>query len=64
MLKVLIAIVFIAMLVSLMAGAGFLVRDESQSRRLLVSLKVRISLGVILILLLLYGFYIGELGGA
>lgn len=64
MLKVLIAIVFIAMLISLLAGAGFLVHDDSQSRRLLVSLKVRISLGVVLILLLLYGFYIGELGGA
>lgn len=63
MLEVLIAIVFVAMLVSLMAGAGFLLRDSGQSRRLLTSLKVRVGLAALLIILLLYGFYAGNLGG-
>lgn len=64
MLKFLIALVFLAMLTSLLVGAGFLIRDDSRSRRLLASLKVRISLGVLLILLLLYGFYFGGLSGS
>lgn len=64
MLKALIALVFLAMLTSLLVGAGFLLRDDSQSRRLLISLKVRVTLAALLIALLLYGFYIGELGSA
>ncbi|WP_346798135.1 DUF2909 domain-containing protein [Halomonas sp. Bachu 37] len=61
-LKVLIALVFVAMLVSLVAGANFLLRDDQASRRLLVSLKWRISLGCLLIALLIYGFWFGDLG--
>lgn len=63
MFEALIAIVFLAMLASLLIGAGFLLRDDSQSRRLLTSLKVRVVLAALLIALLLYGFYVGELGG-
>lgn len=62
MLKILIAAVFLAMLTSLLMGAGYLIRDDSQSKRLLTSLKIRVSLAALLIALLLYGFYIGELG--
>ncbi|MFC3285397.1 DUF2909 family protein [Litchfieldella rifensis] len=63
MLKALIALVFLAMLTSLVAGAGFLLRDQSRSRRLLTSLKVRVAMASLLVILLLYGFYIGDLGG-
>ncbi|GGX79672.1 hypothetical protein GCM10007160_03800 [Litchfieldella qijiaojingensis] len=63
MLKALIALVFLAMLTSLAAGAGFLLRDHSRSRRVLISLKVRVALASLLILLLLYGFYLGDLAG-
>ncbi|EPC04316.1 hypothetical protein L861_03070 [Litchfieldella anticariensis FP35 = DSM 16096] len=62
MLKALIALVFLAMLTSLAAGAGFLLRDHSRSRRVLISLKVRVALASLLIALLLYGFYLGDLG--
>lgn len=62
MLKALIALVFLAMVTSLAAGAGFLLRDHSRSRRVLTSLKVRVAMASILIVLLLYGFYIGNLG--
>ncbi|WP_227369610.1 DUF2909 family protein [Halomonas sp. M20] len=62
MLKILIAAVFLAMLTSLLMGAGYLIHDDSQSRRLLTSLKIRVSLATLLILLLLYGFYVGDLG--
>lgn len=61
MLKLLIAITFIAMLVSLAAGAGFLLKDASTSKRTLTSLKLRISLAVVLMLLLIYGFSQGIL---
>ncbi|WP_404297691.1 DUF2909 family protein [Halomonas sp.] len=63
LLKVLIALVFLAMLASLAAGAGFLLRDGAGSRRLLMSLKVRVALTATLLCLLFYGFYAGGLGG-
>ncbi|ERS83864.1 MULTISPECIES: DUF2909 family protein [unclassified Halomonas] len=61
LLKTLIAVVFLAMLTSLAAGAGFLLRDGGASRRLLVSLKLRVALAATLLALLLYGFYAGNL---
>ncbi|HBM29795.1 MAG TPA: DUF2909 domain-containing protein [Halomonas sp.] len=61
-LKLLIAVVFIGMVASLAAGAGFLLRDDSTSRRLLISLKWRIALACLLAALLLIGFLSGELG--
>ncbi|WP_417578740.1 DUF2909 family protein [Nitrincola sp.] len=61
MLKLLIALTFIAMLISLAAGAGFLLKDASASRRTLTSLKLRITLAVILMVLLVYGFSQGIL---
>lgn len=63
LLKVLIALVFLAMLTSLAAGAGFLLRDGAASRRLLISLKLRVALAATLLGLLFYGFYAGGLAG-
>lgn len=63
LLKILIAFVFLAMVTSLAVGAGFLIRDGSRSRRVLVSLKVRVALAATLLALLGYGFYLGDLGG-
>lgn len=61
MLKLLIALTFLAMLISLAAGAGFLLKDASTSKRTLTSLKFRITLAVILMVLLVYGFSQGAL---
>lgn len=61
LLKILIALVFMAMVASLATGAGFLLRDGSGSRRLLISLKVRVCLAALLLALLFYGFYAGSL---
>lgn len=61
LLKILIALVFLAMVVSLAAGASFLIRDGSQSRRVLVSLKIRVALAAMLLALLGYGFTLGDL---
>ena len=62
LLKILIALVFLAMVISLAAGAGFLIRDGGRSRRVLVSLKLRVGLAVLLLALLFVGFYLGDLG--
>lgn len=62
LLKTLIALVFLAMVASLAAGAGFLIKDGGRSRRVLVSLKLRVGLAALLLTLLVYGFYIGDLG--
>lgn len=61
LLKPLIAFVFLAMVASLAAGAGFLIKDGGRSRRVLVSLKLRVGLAALLMTLLVYGFYIGDL---
>lgn len=62
LLKIMIALVFLSMVTSLAVGAGFLVRDGGRSRRVLVSLKVRVALAALLLVLLGYGFYLGDLG--
>lgn len=62
LLKTLIATVFMAIIASVAAGAGFLLRDDARSRRLLLSLKIRIALTLLLLALLLYGFFFGGLG--
>lgn len=48
MLKITILINFFLMLLSLLAAAGFLLKDKPQSQRLLRSLTVRICLAIIL----------------
>jgi hypothetical protein len=62
LLKPLIALVFLAMVASLVAGASFLIKDGGRSRRILVSLKLRVALAALLLALLCYGFYAGHLG--
>ncbi|GGY35311.1 hypothetical protein GCM10011297_05510 [Bacterioplanes sanyensis] len=61
MLHAIIAVLFLIMLASLMAGAGFLLRDNGQSKRLLTSLKWRIGCAVLLVITLIYGFSSGQL---
>ncbi|WP_447046304.1 twin transmembrane helix small protein [Vreelandella sp. H-I2] len=61
-LQLLIAAVFIAMVISLAMGAGFLLRDPGSSRRLLNSLKWRIGLACLLMALIIFGFWSGQLG--
>lgn len=61
-IKVAIVIVFIALVASLITGFVFLLKDESQSRRLWNSLAVRLGLASLLIGLLIYGVFTGQLG--
>ena len=63
MLKLLIAVLFVAVVLSLAAGLLFLLKPKSElaSVRLLTSLKFRIGLTVLLLMLLVWGFATGAL---
>lgn len=61
LIKVVIVAFLIAIVVSLFAGAFFLVKDPSTSKRTLHALTWRVALQVGLILLLVLAFFMGWL---
>ncbi|MDH3977548.1 MAG: twin transmembrane helix small protein [Gammaproteobacteria bacterium] len=61
MLKTLIAIVFLAIIISLGSGLFALVNDKANSKKLVNSLTVRISLSVLLFVLLIIAYMTGML---
>ncbi|WP_271271832.1 twin transmembrane helix small protein [Aliamphritea hakodatensis] len=61
LIKTAILIVLAAVLYSLFSGLYYLIRDQGASHRTLHALSVRIALTVLLLTLLIYGFYSGEL---
>lgn len=62
LLKTIIVLLFIAVVISLFSGLGFLVKDLGNSkRRLLFALGLRISLAALLMGTVIYGAYTGQL---
>ena len=61
-LKVVIVLLFIALLVSLFSGYVFLLKDKGTTKRTWNSLGVRLILAVLMMGFLLYGVYTGRLG--
>jgi len=61
MLKAAIALMLIATVVSLFSGLFFLVKDEGTSNRLVTALTVRVTLAVITVGLIAWGFFSGQL---
>ena len=61
MFKLLIVAVLIAILISLFYGAVFLARDQGKDNRVVTSLTFRISLSVALIVLVLVGYFTGQI---
>ncbi len=61
-LKVIIVLLFIALLVSLFSGYVFLLKDKGTTHRTWNSLGVRLVLAVLLMGFLIYGVYTGQLG--
>ena len=71
MLKILILVLFAAVLMSLFSGLAFLIKDSTKdnssdgepdhARRTLHALGVRVVLATALLLTIFYGFYSGEL---
>ncbi|MEX1033960.1 MAG: DUF2909 domain-containing protein [Cellvibrionaceae bacterium] len=61
-LKIIIVVLFVAVLVSLSSGLVFLLKDMgSPSRRTLYALGIRITLAALLLFSIWYGFYTGIL---
>ncbi len=62
-LKIVIVVLFIAMLASLSSGLVFLMKDMQipDSKRTLYALGIRISLAALLMATIGYGFYSGQL---
>jgi hypothetical protein len=61
MLKAAIVLMLIATVVSLFSGLFFLVKDDSRSSRLVIALSVRVTLAVITLGLITWGFFSGQL---
>ncbi|MBL1142213.1 MAG: DUF2909 domain-containing protein [Proteobacteria bacterium] len=57
--KIYIAILFLSIGVSLLAGGFFLVKDDSKSNRLVTSLTFRITISILLFVSLFVGFRFG-----
>lgn len=61
-LKLTILLLLAALAVSLFSGLFFLMKDTGDQGRLVTALTVRIALTVAVVLLLVYGFWSGQLG--
>lgn len=61
MLKIAIVLMLLATVVSLFSGLFFLIKDDSQSNRLITALTVRVTLAVTTLALVAWGFYSGQL---
>jgi branched-subunit amino acid transport protein AzlD len=59
--KTLLLFILIIILLSLTRGLHFLIKDKDQSRKMLKSLTIRISLSVLLFIMILFGYYMGWL---
>jgi|TARA_B100001093_G_scaffold438303_1_gene437609 hypothetical protein len=62
MLKFIIAVLAFAMLVSLFSSAFFLLKDKGNTVRAFYTLRVRVTLAVMLLLTIGYGLFTGQLG--
>jgi len=62
MLRIVIVLLFVAIIISLGSGAVFFFKDQGESKRTLYALGVRVTLAALLMLCIGYGVYSGELG--
>ena len=62
MLKFIIAVLALAMLVSLFSSAFFLLKDKGNTVRAIYSLRVRVTIAMLLLITIGYGLFTGQLG--
>ncbi len=62
MLKFIIAVLALAMLLSLFSSAFFLLKDKGNTVRAIYSLRVRVTIAMLLLLTIGYGLFTGQLG--
>lgn len=61
MLKAIIAILLVGVVISLFSGLVFLVKDGNNSKRVVNSLTVRVSLAALIVVIVLIALWTGEL---
>ena len=61
MIKILLLLMFLGAVVSLFCGLFFLIRDGGSSRRIVYSLYLRVLFCALLLALVVYGFFSGQL---
>jgi hypothetical protein len=61
-LKIIIVLLFIALVASLFSGYIFLLKDKGTTKRTWNSLSVRLALAALMMGVLIYGVYTGQLG--
>jgi hypothetical protein len=61
MLRVLIVVLLVGIVISLVTGFVFFYKDKGRSKRVMYALGVRVSLAIILMICVFYGFSSGEL---
>ncbi len=62
MLKIIIIVLFIALVASLFTGFAFLIKDQGSTMRTWHSLSIRLILVALLLGCVVYGVYTGQLG--
>jgi hypothetical protein len=60
-MKLVVIIIFLAIVISLASGLWFLAKDDQGSTRVLTALKIRVVLSAVLILFLIVGYFQGWL---
>lgn len=61
MLRALIVLLLVGIVISLVTGFVFFYKDKGRSKRVMYALGVRVTLAVILMICVFYGFSSGEL---
>lgn len=61
MLKAVIVILLLGVIVSLFSGLFFLVKDKNDSKRLVKSLTVRVTLAALILIIVLIALWTGQL---
>ena len=62
MLKFIIAVLALAMLLSLFSSAFFLLKDKGNTVRAIYSLRVRVTIAMLLLIAIGYVLFTGQLG--
>ena len=57
--KFIVIFILLLILLSLTKGFHFLMKDRDQSKKMVVTLSIRIGLSVLLFILMFFGYYMG-----
>lgn len=61
MFKILLGVVFIGVVISLWSGFYFMMKDKGTKNRMVNALFIRVGLSILLVAMVIYGYYSGEL---